>query len=128
MKVDYPKVIRRAVVVFNDSQWHWLSPLLKRGFGHCAVVVESNGFWVVVSPCPDNIRFTVLAKTDFDVAKYFRDAGFTVVEVVCHGNENKTPLSLSNCVGAVKAVLGIRKAFIITPYQLYKYILGNPEC
>ena len=128
MKIDYPKVTRRAVVVYRDSQWHWLSPLLKRGFGHCAVAVESGEYWVFVSPCPDNVRFVVMANKSFDVAEYYRKYGFTVSETTCHGHEMKAPLSLSNCVGVVKAVLGIRKMSIITPYQLYKYLGDHPVC
>lgn len=32
-------------------------------------------------------------------------------------------LCLFNCVEVVKAVLGIKKPFIFTPYQLYRFLL-----
>ena len=121
---------RRAVVVFKNAvgQEHWLAPLLKDGFTHCGVAVEAEDYWVFVDPNPDCIRFRVPALKNFDIAKYFQDQGFAVVELETTGAEVKVPLVVSNCVGVVKTVLGIRKPFIITPYQLYKYLRRNLKC
>lgn len=115
---------RRAVVTFKDAvgRPHWLAPLLKKGFRHCGVAVEAGDYWVFVDPNPDCIRFRVPALKDFDIAGYFRDQGFSTVEYISSGVEVRVPLAVSNCVGVVKTVLGIRRFFIITPYQLYKYL------
>ena len=116
---------RRAVVAFKNAvgpRQHWLAPLLKDGFRHCGVAVEAGDYWVFVDPNPDCIRFRVPALKDFDIGKYFRDQGFHTVEYVSTGVEVRVPLAVSNCVGVVKTVLGIRKPFIITPYQLYRYL------
>ena len=84
--------------------------------------MEAEDYWVFVDPNPDCIRFKVPALKNFDIAKYFQDQGFAVVELETAGVDVKVPLVVSNCVGVVKTVLGIRKALIITPYQLYKYL------
>jgi hypothetical protein len=34
----------------------------------------------------------------------------------------RVPLMVTTCVGVVKAVLGIRAPWIITPLQLYRYL------
>lgn len=117
--------MRRAVVVFKNTaglRQHWLAPLLKDGFKHCGVAVESGDYWVFVDPNPDCIRFTVPAMKDYDLAGYFRDQGFTTTELEIDGMEVMVPLVVSNCVGVVKTVLGIREFTIITPYQLYKFL------
>ena len=84
--------------------------------------MEAGDYWVFVDPNPDCIRFHVPALKNFDIAGYFRDQGFLTVELETAGAEVKVPLVVSNCVGVVKTVLGIRKPFIITPYQLYRYL------
>ena len=128
-KFAYPKVTRRAVALFNNSTGnHWLAPVLKDGFRHVCVVVESGPHWIFVSPCPDGIRLTTIAMSDFDIATHYKNNGYTVVEFTTSGTECRLPLSLSNCVGAVKAVLGIQKPFMVTPYQLFKYLKANPSC
>lgn len=117
--------MRRAVVVFKNTasqRQHWLAPLLKDGFRHCGVAVEAEDYWVFVDPNPDCIRFRVPALKNYDLAGYFRDQGFSTVELETTGAEVRVPLVVSNCVGVVKTVLGIRKFAIITPYQLYKYL------
>ena len=117
--------MRRAIVVFKNTagqRQHWLAPLLKDGFRHCGVAVEAGDYWVFVDPNPDCIRFLVPALRNYDLAKYFRDQGFSTVELETAGGEVRVPLVVSNCVGVVKTVLGIREFSIITPYQLYKYL------
>ena len=117
--------MRRAIVVFKNAEGtrrHWLAPLLKDGFRHCGVAVEAGDYWVFVDPNPDCIRFCVPALKNYDIADYFKDRGFSTVELETTGRDVRVPLVVSNCVGVVKTVLGIRKFSIITPYQLYKYL------
>ena len=119
---------RRAIVVFKNTaglRQHWLAPLLKDGFRHCGVAVEAGDYWVFVDPNPDCIRFQVPALKNYDLAGYFKNQGFSVVELNTTGAEVRVPLVVSNCVGVVKTVLGIRKFSIITPHQLYKYLRGE---
>ena len=116
---------RRAVVVFQSGGTHWLSSLLNPGFRHCSVAVESGDYWVHVDPNPDGIRFKVVALSSFDIAGHFKECGYTTVKLIAPGDCVGAPFAISNCVGVVKAVLGIRKPFIITPYQLHKHLGRN---
>ena len=120
---------RRAIVLFGNTvglRQHWLAPLLKEGFRHCSVAVEAGDYWVFVDPNPDCIRFQVPALKNYDLAGHFKNGGSTAIELNITGAEVNLPLVVSNCVGVVKTVFGIRRFSIITPYQLYKY-LGRKE-
>ena len=114
----------KAIAVFHNSGGHWLDFLLKTDFKHvfCAIPSE-KGYWIMIDGREGLPVFEVVAGTDFDLAEFYRDEGFTVVEVTKRQALN-VPLVLSNCVGMVKASLGIRALGVITPYQLYKHLRG----
>jgi hypothetical protein len=64
----------------------------------------------------------VLAGSDFDLAKFYRDEGFAVVELEVGDKPPLGPFVLANCVGLTKTLLGVRKLLIVTPYTLYRYL------
>jgi hypothetical protein len=110
-----------GIIVFQNNNDHPLSGLLKGGFRHvwCATRDPKRGWagydWR--SGCPS---LTVLAGPDFDLAVFYRAEGYTVLEIECGTTPSALPLTLNNCVGHTKIVMGIR-CFALTPYQLYKH-------
>jgi hypothetical protein len=115
----------KALVVFHDEgeRHHVLSPLLKKGFWHCFVVVERNGLWLLVDGrdgTPD-VKYICNYDDDFDLAAFYRDKGMTVIETAQRQGGSPWPLCLRNCVGLVKTLLCLR-SWALTPYQLYKHI------
>lgn len=110
-----------AVVVFSGVGEHPLAPLLKPGFRHCFVVVrDGKGPWILVDPAVGVPRLSVIGLEDFDVAAFYRDTGMTVVETRRADVPHCLPLTISNCVGIVKAVIGLRAPLVLTPYALYR--------
>lgn len=107
------------LVVFHDHGAHWLDPLLKPGFRHCFAVVQAGDYMISVDGLAGLPALDVVAASTYDLVGFYRDEGFTVVEVD-EGIPIRVPCISSNCVGMVKAVLGIRAPFALTPYQLYR--------
>lgn len=93
--------------------------MLKEGFRHCFCVVAHGEYQIVVDGLNGLPEIKVVAGTGFDLKPFYVKEGFTVVEVP-RGKPSRWPLTNTNCVGLVKAVLGIRAPLALTPYQLYK--------
>ncbi len=109
-----------ALVIFHDHGCHVLDPLLKRGFRHCFVVVKDDaGFWIRIDSKIGVPEIDVVGGPKDDLAAFWRDHGYTVVETK-RGTDAPRVGLITNCVGMVKCVLGLRAAFVLTPRQLYR--------
>ena len=115
-----------ALAVFHDHGHHILAPLLKSGFRHVFVALLNGNFWIRVDGMSGVPVAEVVAGADYDLAKFYRDEGFTVSEVKVGNNPPRSPLINANCVGISKGFLGIRKPLIVTPHGLYRYL--RSEC
>lgn len=113
-----------ALVVFIDQHGHWLGPVLKKGFRHCFCAVLADGYWIEINGSRDGTVIKVIAGSDFDLKEYYESRGCRVLSVE-RGGALKLPLVLSNCVGIVKAALGLGHFGVLTPYQLYKRIIKS---
>ncbi len=109
----------RALVVFTDDNDHPLAWLLKPGFRHCFVCIDKNDLWLLVDGGPGVPVIKYLTENDFDLASYFREKGFTVVETHQRDKAVTMPIVLRTCVGLVKAILCISN-LALTPYELYQ--------
>jgi hypothetical protein len=113
--------VTNAVVVFTNAGEHPLAPLLKPGFRHCFVVVrDAKGPWILVDPADGVPCLSVIGLEDFDVPGFYRDMGLTVVETAVVSVPFYFPWTIANCVGMVKAVIGLRAPLVVTPYGLYR--------
>ncbi len=114
----------KAVVVFHgDGAGFWPAFLGRDGFRHCFVVVPSGDYWVLLDGRAGSPRLDVIGSTKDSAAAYYRREGFTIVEV---STRQRPPLwwpwMFHNCVGATKAVLGVRAPWVWTPWQLYRHL------
>lgn len=109
-----------AVVVFSGEGNHPLAPLLRPGFRHCFVTVRDGGVWTLVDPANGMPRLRLLGLEGFDPAGFYRDMGLTAVETTRADRPPCWPLTVTNCVGMVKAVIGLRAPLVVTPYALYR--------
>mgnify|MGYP003126675651 CR=1 FL=1 len=108
-----------TIVVFHDHGGHWLDPLLKKGFKHVFCAIRSGDYWIVVDGRTGGPVVQVVAGADYDLKSFYENEGYTVL-VVERGTGLRLPLVLSNCVGIVKATLGLGHFGVLTPYQLYR--------
>jgi len=111
----------KALVVFCDNNDHPLSRFLKPGYRHVMCVVQTDAGWVRIDGARGIPNVQVEAPGSLDLAAYYRKEGFEVLEVSQGTSANPLPLTLNNCVGMVKAVLGVR-SWSITPHQLYRHL------
>lgn len=112
-----------ALVIFSDHGTHPLSPLLKRGFRHVFCAVRDRDHWCVVDGASG---LPVLYVGHGELAEWYRDQGYTVVEVA-ERRRVRTPLVAATCVGVVKAVVGIRSR-AVTPWGLFRHLRRRPPC
>ena len=112
----------RALAVFHPDGNHFLSPLLKEGFKHVHCVLDREGVWVMVDFLAGMPNAQVVAASDYPLAEFYRDEGYTVVETQQRTRPSWFPLSVNNCVGLTKTMLCIRAALVITPYGLYRHL------
>lgn len=111
----------KALAIFHGNSDHILARFLKPGFRHCLAAIQNGNYWIMVDGCEGIPVVEVVAPSDFDLAEYFRDKGFTVVETE-QGEVPRSPFAVANCVGMVCAILCIRAPFVLTPYGLYKHL------
>lgn len=110
-----------AQVHFFDSpgqiEWYWR--LFKKGFWHVAVTLRKQNYTLTIDP-----RMPYIDAMKGTIGGF----GWTTVRLT-----HSVPLSAppwgflvpATCVSVVKGVLGIRAWWVLTPYQLYKYLLKH---
>ena len=110
----------RALVIFRPEGDRWYSRLLKPGFRHVFCLLDDGDFWILIDGLVGVPFVQAVAESSFDVAGWYRDQGFSVIETVKRNQAPRTPFVAANCVGMAKVVIGVRAAFAFTPYQLYR--------
>ncbi len=116
-----------ALAVFSGAaDVAWLE-VLKPGFRHCFVVVDCGGRWVVHDPLLHRTEIAVLAGVgDRELAHWYRQRGFRVVPCRVQTPPSRlAPLGFYTCVEAVKRILGIHARRVITPWNLYNFLITH---
>jgi len=116
-----------AVLIFEPTSDHWISPLLKRGCRHvwCAVRDDSTNVWVAIDLRIDDVRVFNICQTSDDIVAELVALGYEV-EPWRRSFKRKatTWFKLNTCVSMTKRVLGIQ-SLAVTPNQLRKYALQH---
>lgn len=108
----------RAYVVFEDKD-HWYLRWLPEGFRHVAVVLEFEDYTFLA--VNHSWGHTEVGLTQVGYNELLR-TGYAVVR--CKKPTNSRIIRAPNftCVQMCKALLGIDKWWVQTPYQLYKEV------
>ena len=115
----------KALVAFKSDATHPLSWMLKEGFQHCCVILKSEEHWIEFDMAKGLPLIRVKAPAYFNIQKFYEELGYTtlwtkqVYSPVNKFNILRGTFVIGNCVGMVKAILGINDIFF-TPYSLYK--------
>jgi hypothetical protein len=118
----------KAIVVFSNVEKvnaHPFGWMLRDNFKHCFISLCTPHGWVEIDYRRGIPNITVMAPPEFDLNAYYQDIGYVTVETKQPRdmkfifNPFRGNIMVANCVGLVKALLGI-KSLSITPYQLFK--------
>jgi hypothetical protein len=119
---------RLALVVFVDhAESPWLRGL-RAGFRHCFVVVRQELAWLACEPLTDRLELVLLPLPEaFDLPGFYATQGHTVLLGPTRADLPRRGLALAplTCVEVVKRLLGIRAAWVMTPWQLYRHLKGS---
>ncbi len=111
-------------VIFTSSKSSmWWTKLTRKDFGHVFVVdsICADYFWLIIDPIQTHTDTFTIPKSIEPTIEGLVGNECIIVECnpIIDINATCFTLSLNTCVDTVKRILGIRSAFIITPYQLY---------
>ncbi len=116
----------RALVVFSGRtgvRWlRWLKP----GYRHCFVAVDDGIEWLTVDPLLHRLEIRASGlPSAFDLAAEYRRLALDVIEVAPAAVPlRRAPLGLFTCVETAKRLLGIRARWVLTPWQLRRWLLA----
>lgn len=117
-----------AFVVFSgDTEIRWLKAFLKPGFRHCFLIFRQGGQWVSFDPLAHRteIRIHGDLPEGFDLPGWLAEGGHILAPArLTEPPARPAPFMPFTCVEAVKRVLGIHRRRILTPWQLYRYLVG----
>lgn len=106
---------------FSDGS-HPLKPFLKSGFGHVLAARRLSSHVIIVHPASERLQVEICSP---ELLAEIVDGYLLVPEVQVNHCELFRVPGPFNCVEVVKALLGVRNPFIITPFQLYRYVTNG---
>ena len=111
----------KVYVVFEGDEGHWWSRFLHPVIKHCYVIKPCDFGVVVNGKTTEGIElFTVLDEKSI-IGNDYIIVGYKPEKL------KKSLFVLNTCVGHTKQILNISNPFILTPYQLYKYMRHQNE-
>lgn len=117
--------MNKALVIFeSDGDEHPLSRFMR--LTHVFLAYSDGRAWIKVDAERGKPLVSYLAADDdFDLETFYRGQGHKVLTGTIPEDRPMAPqLVLGNCVGLVKAFIGVR-SWAITPYGLYRHMLGT---
>ena len=110
-------------ICFDEGAPHWWDRFLKLKWTHCYALKWDGYNWMKFDPTLSHFVIDILP--DCHESPVPSDA-HTIVKVVCEASviRYRTPWLLcpQTCVEAIKGILGIRRFWLFTPWQLYRYL------
>ena len=120
-----------AVVGFSDAERpRWLC-LLAKGFRHCFALVRVSGRWVMINPMSHWTDVAILAEaadgaTAAEMVRTLEARGLAAVAcAIAEPSRRSGPPAPFTCVEVVKRILGIREPLVLTPRQLFRFLVEN---
>ena len=122
--------VLRALVVFEHRAT--VSPLrvLRPGFRHCCCLIGQELTWILCDPLKTRIELTPVAGlAEVDIVRAFAGERRVILRGIVAPNESLRPIRLRtmSCVEVVKRVLNVDLPWALTPFQLYRGLLGLPS-
>jgi len=126
---DIIDVVDYYIIFVNTDYRNVFLKRLKQGFQHVIAVKKSCGgkFWIVTNPMQNYTLIDIIPIRDYpNVRDLILHPDATVVEYRAFIKDRKRHrVHFMSCVEITKSLLGIRAAWVVTPWQLYKYLTGG---
>jgi hypothetical protein len=109
-------------VFSQQADLAWLK-ILKPGFRHCSLLLHDGQSWISYDPLSHFYEITTHQfPPEFNLARWMELRGHIVVPAELKSPAKPAPFGIFSSVEAVKRTLGIHARFVLTPWQLFKYI------
>lgn len=118
------------VLFMNSSERNWWNVFTTDGYEHVDALLwhEDKGVWQIFRPDRNGTCIDIIYKSKEQLLDEIqKDGNIKVIrfdKIMKYYNRRSFFVN-GTCVGAVKDFLNIKKPFIFTPYQLYKYLIRN---
>lgn len=125
---DSKQPYHQVWVVFSGKTELWWLHILKPGFRHCYAILHDGNKWVSYDPLAPHTEITVHYDIDshFNLPQWLAGQGQLPVPASIDWDKKKaSPPMVFSCVEAVKKLLGVHQFFVLTPWQLYRYLLRS---
>lgn len=121
-EISQPKSQKAWVVFSGQADLLWLK-ILKPDFRHCYLLLNDGDHWISIDALSCHTEVTVhdLAP-DFDLPAWLAARDLKIIPATLTPQTCQAPWTFYSCVESVKRILGIHDRWIITPWQLYKYV------
>ncbi len=118
-----------AFVAFSgETEIRWLKAFLRPGFRHCFLIFRKGGKWVSFDPLAHRTEIVLHDDLpgDFDLPDWLAGGGYVLAPArIAQPPARPAPLMPMTCVEQVKRILGIHSRRILTPWQLYRHLVGK---
>lgn len=124
-KAGWPAERVPAIVLFaGNTQLKWLR-FLQPGFRHCLIAVRLGPTWIIIDPLSHKTALNVVEGfSGEELSHWYESQGLKAVRTfVGEAPAKIAPMAPATCVEAVKRILGIHAWSVITPRQLYDYLI-----
>jgi len=115
-----------AWVAFVDTATPVWLKLLRPGMRHCLVFLTGDGFYLRIDPLLNLTRVEVLSKPQLDWQFRLLLAGGAVILPVDRSHvypSRRLGLPVHSCVEVVKRLLAIDDRRVLTPFDLFRYLM-----
>lgn len=115
-------------IVFSEAKYdHWVFRFIDKKMGHVYAVKDLNDYqWLVVQPRVSFTEVKVLIKTQYPTIRTIADIDDKIIKVRSKVKTHlRGALNWFSCVEQVKALIGVKSFWTITPKQLYRGLMEN---
>ena len=114
-----------AYVVFENNVTLWWLHILRKGYRHCKIYVQmSEKIYLEVNPLSNQtFIFLHFFENHAEFKKVIHKSCFIKTKIM-QSELKSAPIGAFTCVEVVKRILGIHNFWIITPLQLYNFLIG----
>ncbi len=115
-------------LIFSEAKYdHWIWRFVDKDIGHVYAVKSLNDYqWLVVQPRVNMTDMHILLKSQYPVIRAIADKDDKIIKAKVNVKPKvRGLLNWFTCVEQVKALIGVRSFWTITPKQLYNGLLEN---